>query len=45
MVTNDKAIYLELPKGFLHVPAFLVVRYIIFFFFLLLIVPQKGPGG
>lgn len=28
-----------------NIPAFLVVRYIIFFFFLLLMVPQKGPEG
>lgn len=40
-----KLFHLDFSKSIANIPAFLVVRYIIFFFFLLLRVPQKGPKG
>ena len=42
---NIKLFHRDFSKSISNVPAFLVVRYIIFFFFLLLMVPQKGPEG
>lgn len=45
LINNIKLFHLDFSKSIANIPAFLVVRYIIFFFFLLLMVPQKGPEG